>query len=158
MSPATEENTSRVARALVDLIYLLDYWRPSWKPSLGLLLCPAHKLERCDPDFPRDIISWVKEYDGDQYFRYEGLKSAKIVSIKESHLFSKYYNKKYGKERDYDLDLKKMAQRTIEYATEYFKKNGIDPKEYPIKLAFNDYEGLTYERKGKRYLAFITVD
>ncbi len=229
MLPTTKESTDidKVARALTGLIDLIDYWRPSWR-FFHRPLYSGPKLEKYDPNFPRDILQWIKGHYKALYKVdiTEAIIPLKVVSTKESYLMSKHYVKemaikkkisympyliyilffiaaillfdvisesypdyflynsifslivfglmlcssisfavcfntayyKIQKGREYDSELLGMAQRTIDYAREYFRKNNINPRHYPIKLAFNDYPGLTYEKKGMRYLAFIKVD
>jgi hypothetical protein len=60
-----------VARALIDVIGLIDFWRPSWKRPSGsksqLSLHPPYStLEQRDPEFPKELVSWMEEY-GDRF-------------------------------------------------------------------------------------------
>lgn len=226
--PPTTKDTDRAARALIDLVDLIDYWRPSWRILPGSayrmsfsLLTSSQILEQYAPNFPKDIISWINEY------RNLNLNEPQIIQEKGPwFLFQRKYpipdwrrekevqytifglglifitvfswyvlvvildqtipnsseylfflifalisyflffaaiavwttHNKIQRGRVYNSDLLRLAQRTIDYTREYFKKNDIDPKDSPMKLAFNDYQGLTYERKGRRYLAFVKID
>ena len=58
----------KVAQSLIDLIDLTDLLRPSWKlPGYVIrrslsLLPPYLVLDQHDQEFPKDIVSWMKEY------------------------------------------------------------------------------------------------
>jgi hypothetical protein len=64
---------------------------------------------------------------------------------------------KNRKGRAYSSDLLRVAQKTIDYSKNYFKKHNIDPKDFPMTMAYNDYQGLTYEKKGRRYRAYLDL-
>lgn len=56
----------------------------------------------------------------------------------------------------YDDELKRAVQELINYGIELIKENNLNPKDYPIKLRHNDYEGLEYEFKGENdYLGWF---
>jgi hypothetical protein len=57
-------------------------------------------------------------------------------------------------------ELKELVQDLIESASELFKKENIDPQEYPLRLKFNDYPGLEYFKEEKdleKYIAYLDV-
>jgi hypothetical protein len=61
--------------------------------------------------------------------------------------------------KEYDRELKGMIQEILSELVILFKEKGIDPTRYPLKLRHNDYEGLTYEEKGKnKYIAYVVVE
>lgn len=58
--------------------------------------------------------------------------------------------------RKYDDNIKKAVQELIDYGIELLKENNLDPKDFPIKLRHNDYNGLIYEKNGKnKYMGFF---
>lgn len=61
--------------------------------------------------------------------------------------------------RKEESEIKPHIQTTINYAQKFFKENDIDPKDFPIKVAYNDYQGLIYKkRRGIGYLAYVNVE
>lgn len=69
---------------------------------------------------------------------------------------------KLAKEKDEDL--KDLAQFVISDLVNYFKENNLDPKQYPLRLRHNDYEGLIYVKEekrfliGKEYIAYLNLE
>jgi hypothetical protein len=56
----------------------------------------------------------------------------------------------------HDENLKKTVQMLIEYGLKSIRNEELDPKDYPIRLRHDDYEGLIYEKKGKNdYVGFF---
>jgi hypothetical protein len=192
-------NVNKVAQSLIDLIDLIDFLRPSWKlpgyvTRRSLSPHPLVVLDQYAPEFPKDIISWMKEYllafrrppsmgrfilylflmfftfyiDSELVFPTFSINpfsklaylvavvSVICVFIVATYTFGTYNINRNG--RIHNSDLLEMAQRTIDYTREYFKEHNIDPKDYPMKLAFNDYKGLYYEKRGKRYLAYLDIE
>jgi uncharacterized membrane protein len=65
-----------------------------------------------------------------------------------------------GKLAEKSDELKELVQDLIESASELFKKENIDPQEYPLRLKFNDYHGLEYFKEEKdleKYIAYLDV-
>jgi hypothetical protein len=58
----------------------------------------------------------------------------------------------------YDTDLKLAVQELVDYAVEFYKTEELDPRDFPIYLKNNDYNGLTYERKRKNYRGYVILD
>lgn len=50
--------------------------------------------------------------------------------------------------RKYTSNIKIAVQRLINYGAELVREKNLNPKEFPIKLRHNDYQGLIYEKKG----------
>ena len=53
----------------------------------------------------------------------------------------------FGKK--YDGDIKLAVQCLIDYGVEFVRENDLDPKDFPLKLRHDDYDGLVYEKQGK---------
>ncbi len=58
----------------------------------------------------------------------------------------------------HDMDLKLAVQELVDYAVGFYKTEKLDPRDFPIYLKNNDYNGLTYERKGKNYRGYVVLD
>lgn len=59
------------------------------------------------------------------------------------------------------FEQKELVQELVNSAVEFFKKEDIDPGEYPLKLKFNDYCGLSYVGKSrlrKEYSAYLDLE
>ena len=58
--------------------------------------------------------------------------------------------------KKYDENIKRTVQQLIDYGRNKIIEENLNPKDYPIKLRHNDYDGLTYEKKGKNnFLGFF---
>ncbi len=58
----------------------------------------------------------------------------------------------------YNTDLKMAVQELVDYAVKFYKKEELDPRDFPIYLKNNDYNGLTYERKEKNYKGYVVLN
>ncbi|MDI3549430.1 MAG: hypothetical protein PWQ15_532 [Methanobacterium sp.] len=58
----------------------------------------------------------------------------------------------------YNTDLKITVQELVDYALEFYKTEKLDPKDFPIYLKNDDYNGLSYEKKGKNYKGYVVLD
>lgn len=59
-------------------------------------------------------------------------------------------------------ELENLVQELIDNALEFFKKENIDPREYPLRLRFNDYKGLKYVKEERNledheYIAYLVL-
>lgn len=50
------------------------------------------------------------------------------------------------------------VQELVDYAVKFYKKEELDPRDFPIYLKNNDYNGLTYERKEKNYKGYVVLN
>jgi hypothetical protein len=58
--------------------------------------------------------------------------------------------------KKYDENIKRAVQHLIDYGRNKIIEENLNPKDFPIKLRHNDYEGLIYEKKGKNnYVGFF---
>lgn len=58
----------------------------------------------------------------------------------------------------YNTDLKMAVHELVDYAVEFYRTEKLDPEDFPIYLKNNDYNGLTYERKGKNYKGYVMLN
>jgi hypothetical protein len=54
-----------------------------------------------------------------------------------------------------ESEIFEQNQRLINYAIDLFSEKNIDPKKFPFRLAYNDYNGLTYKKEFGRYSCVI---
>ena len=57
----------------------------------------------------------------------------------------------------YDEELKTQANKIINYFKNFLKENNLNPKDFPIELRHDDYDNLTYENKGKKFIAYVRL-
>jgi hypothetical protein len=58
----------------------------------------------------------------------------------------------------YDEDIRTQVTKILNYFAVFLKENNLNPKDFPIELRHNDYEGLEYEEKKKGvYTAFVKL-
>ncbi len=58
----------------------------------------------------------------------------------------------------YNEEIKVVTQGLIDYSIEFFKKEGLNPLEFPIKLKNDDYTGLSYKNNGKNYMGYVVLN
>ncbi len=188
----------KIAKNLISLIELWDYWRPSKKFFVGRMLYKitpfsVNRIRGYDPKLGDELDLLIKEHRkriGKDFLtnpRISGtLFVLTVVYVSILHILPESFSNqglllwllsagslciililppflivtineknKFGLE--YDADLKSQNQKNIDYSRNFLRENNLNPKDFSIELRHNDYEGLTYESKGRGFLAYIQL-
>lgn len=104
------------------------------------------------------------------FFGFAGLYLSNLMPLKQVFLIMVIFNplipyfiilgistrKRRIVAEKYDGDIKNVIQQLIDRGVEQITEHRLDPTDYPIKLRNNDYNGLSYEIKGKNnYIGFF---
>jgi hypothetical protein len=113
------------------------------------------------------LIIWISALGGAFIFvfgivlgfnPFQGILSIVIIGTPITYLFLVWMitrrRNSFGKK--YDQNIKRAVQHLIDYGRNKIIEENLNPKDYPIKLRHNDYDGLIYEKKGKNnYVGFF---